>query len=90
MATTVQARAKCWTPARATPPSRTIGGGRRGKHTTDPFAVSGLLPIAGPKGYADDDGRRAVGHFARPAVRQTRQLDVSRSQRRPGIKCISF
>lgn len=22
-----------------------------GKHTTDPFAVSGLLPIAGPKGY---------------------------------------
>ncbi|PVZ87285.1 ureidoglycolate dehydrogenase [Serratia sp. S1B] len=52
MATTVQAWGKVLDArSRNAPIPDTWAVDSEGKHTTDPFAVSGLLPIAGPKGY---------------------------------------
>lgn len=52
MATTVQAWGKVLDArSRNVPIPDTWAVDSSGKNTTDPFAVSGLLPIAGPKGY---------------------------------------
>ncbi|AJJ21271.1 MULTISPECIES: ureidoglycolate dehydrogenase [Yersinia] len=52
MATTVQAWGKVLDArSRNVPIPDTWAVDKEGKNTTDPFAVSGLLPIAGPKGY---------------------------------------